>query len=81
MLLNLLRRLDVKKISIAGFDGFELDKECNYSDDSFQNDRHIAEFDELNRELSLMFGDFAKTMEGSCEIKFITPSRFSTNLK
>lgn len=77
MLLNLLRRLDVKKISIAGFDGFETQKQSNYTDDSFQNDRHIEEFDELNKELTLMFSDFCKTMEGKCVLKFITPSRFS----
>lgn len=76
MLLNLLRRIGIEKISLAGFDGFELSKNTNYSDDSFQNVRHKDEFDELNKELSMMVKDFCETIEGKCEISFITPSRF-----
>ncbi len=75
MLLNLLRRLDIKKIAIAGFDGFDSDK-GNYADQSFQNDRHKSEFETLNAEISDMFGKYEKMLEGKCDISFITPSRF-----
>lgn len=76
MLLNLLRRIEVAKIALAGFDGFEVFKDTNYSDESFQNIRHKEEFEELNTELSMMFKDFCETVEGKCEVTFITPSKF-----
>lgn len=75
MLLALLRRLDVKSIQIAGFDGFNKDKQ-NYIDKSFQNSRHRNEFDKLNRELEKMFTDFVYSVSGKIEIKFLTPSIF-----
>lgn len=77
MLLNLLKRIGVSKISIAGFDGFELDKVSNYSDESFQNDRHRSEFEDLNKEISSMLSEVKETLAGKCEINFITPSRFN----
>ena len=77
MLLNLLKRLDVKKITLSGFDGFDTNQKTNYSDDSFQNERHIDEFEELNREIGQMFSDFCETMDGKCNIVFITPSKFA----
>ncbi len=81
MLLNLLKRLDVSKISIAGFDGFDARKPSNYADETFQNDRHIAEFDDLNEDISKMLSEIVKTLEGKCEIKMITPGRFTEILK
>ena len=76
MLLNLLKKVEVSKISIAGFDGFESDKTSNYSDESFQNDRHLSEFEDLNKEIFSMFTEVKETLAGKCEIHFITPSRF-----
>lgn len=76
MLLNLLKRVGVSKISMAGFDGFELDKASNYSEESFQNDRHRSEFEDLNKEIAQMLSEVIETLAGRCEIHFITPSRF-----
>lgn len=76
MLLNLLKRIEVSKISLAGFDGFETDKKSNYADDSFQNDRHRSEFDNLNKEIESMLDEITEMLAGKCEINFITPSRF-----
>ena len=77
MLLNLLKRVgSMSKITIAGFDGFELGKENNYTDASFQNDRHKKEFAELNKEVKAMLGEIVKTLEGQCEVKMLTPSRY-----
>lgn len=81
MLLNLLKRLEVKKISIAGFDGFDSGKISNYADDSFQNDRHISEFHELNKEIGAMLTDVAETLKGKCEITMITHSRYEACLR
>ena len=41
MLLNLMKRLNPSKITIAGFDGFRTDWAQNYADSSYQNNRHI----------------------------------------
>lgn len=79
MLLNLLKRIEVSKISLAGFDGFETDKKSNYADDSFQNDRHRSEFDDLNKEIASMLAEITETLAGKCDIHFITPSRFGKN--
>lgn len=81
MLLNLLKRLEVTKISIAGFDGFDAEKSSNYADETFQNDRHIEEFDALNEEIASMLSDIVKTLRDKCEISVITPSRFEKVLK
>lgn len=79
MLLALLRRIDVESIGLAGFDGFSKDKQ-NYIDKSFQNSRHISEFDKLNSELGKMFSDFVKSVSGKTKIKFVTPSVFKKTI-
>lgn len=76
MLLNLLKRLEVEKIVLAGFDGFEAGIPCNYADASFQNDRHKDEFVNLNEEIASMFTEIKNTLAGKCDVCFITPSRF-----
>ena len=76
MLLNLLKRLNPDKITIAGFDGFSNAKEDNYVDSGFQNDRHIVEFDLLNKEISEMDNDIKATLEGKCEVKLLTASLY-----
>lgn len=76
MLLNLLRRAGAERITFAGFDGFSPDREDNFSDSSFQNDRYIDSFSLLNKELTLMLHEYHETVKDKCEIKFITPSQF-----
>ena len=77
MLLNLLRRINPSKVTIAGFDGFNTKSEKNYADSSYQNDRHVDEFEVLNKEISTMFKNIVETMSPECEFKFITPSIYS----
>lgn len=76
MLLSLLKRVNPKRITMAGFDGFDECSEMNYSDTSFQNERHIAEFKELNEELTKMFEEIVETMTPGCSFSMITPSKF-----
>lgn len=78
MLLNLLKRLNPRKVILAGFDGFEEHSQMNYSDKSFQNERHISEFNDLNKELESMFGEIVETMTPECEFELITPSKFKS---
>lgn len=75
MLLNLLKRINPSNISIAGFDGFG-NSSKNYVDSSYQNDRHIDEFELLNSEIMQMFGDIVSTMYPACHFSMITPSIF-----
>lgn len=76
ILLNLLKRIEVSQITLAGFDGFETHRKSNYTDDTFQNDRHIPEFEDLNAEIYEMLQSLISTLEGKCKISTITPSRF-----
>lgn len=77
MLFKLLKRLNPKRISIAGFDGFNESAGDNYADSSFQNERHVAEFKKLNAEIHTMFNEIVETMSPDCVFKFITPSMFA----
>ena len=81
MLFNLLKRVNPSRITIAGFDGFDVEKDCNYTDDTFQNKRHIEEFDNLNAEISKMFSEIVRMLEDRCKFQFITPSIFEKTLK
>lgn len=76
MLLNLLKKLGVERISIAGFDGFDVNMKSNYMDDSFQNERHKFEFESMNLVIARMLKDIMDTLEGKCEVQFITPSKY-----
>ena len=81
MLLNLLKRVNPSKITIAGFDGFDANNSKNYVDGSYQNERHIEEFEMLNKEICLMFKDVVETMRPSCLFHMITPSLYEEVLK
>ena len=79
MLLQMLKRLTPSKITIAGFDGFDITSSQNYADMSFQNERHVNEFEVLNHEIKEMFGEICEKLAGKCDISIITPSRYRRN--
>ncbi len=76
MCLRLLKKLEVRDIALAGFDGFDKTKSDNYARKIFQNDRHIDEFDELNNEIIDMLKELKATLSDKTKIHFITPSLF-----
>lgn len=76
MLLNLLKRLDAGRITIAGLDGFDPGLSENYADPSFQNGRHAHEFAELNEDLASMLAEIKSGLSGRCELSAITPGLF-----
>ena len=76
MLFNLLKRINPSKVTVAGFDGFDEHNESNYADTSYQNERHVGEFETLNREIKAMFKEIVETMTPGCDFKFITPSLY-----
>lgn len=81
MLLNLLKKLSPKKVTIAGFDGFKEDAPKNYSDSSFQNERHVGEFALLNKEISEMYEDVVAAMSPNCKFKMLTPSLYEDAMR
>ena len=81
MVLNLLKRIGVEAVTIAGFDGFVETSGNNYVDESFQNSRHSDDFEELNAELHDMFEKYYEAMKSSCKISMLTPSLYSDILK
>lgn len=81
MLLNLLKRINPRKITIAGFDGFDESSKFNYYDNSFQNERHVNEFATLNREIATMFKEIIETMSPECKFEFLTPSLYESILE
>ncbi len=76
MLLYLLRRIGVENICLAGFDGFKADVADNYVNKSFQNDRHIEEFDSINKEIQEMMEEYIHSLKYKCNITFLTESLY-----
>ena len=77
MLLYLLRRIGVTDICLAGFDGFRSDISNNYINEFFQNDRHINEFDAINREVAQMMEEYIHSLKYKCQISFLTESIYN----
>lgn len=83
MLLRLLSDLGVKRVAIAGFDGYATDpKEKNYSAYNLEIPSLKDGAVERNEEIREMLIDFDKTRRrDEMDIRFITTSRFEDCLK
>lgn len=79
MLLNLLAKIGISKIVLAGFDGFA-QKTGNFMDDSFSDERLMGEYDVVNAELEQMMMAFIASNRGKIDVSFLTPSRFEKYL-
>jgi 4-hydroxy 2-oxovalerate aldolase len=78
MLLNLLGRLRVAEIAIAGMDGFRGDEGGDYFDGSFDVARLEPEFGKINAEIAGMLEKYLAAAKGSCKVELITPSVFGS---
>lgn len=76
MLLNLLKKLDIKYISIAGFDGFDKNSHSNFADDTFYENRLQSEFGLINEAIEKMLYTYKCKVRGKMEVEFLTPSKF-----
>lgn len=77
MLLNLLKRLDIRKYAIAGFDGYH-HGDNNYFDDSkFQGNRFQTKYDTITENMRKMLSDYAMTLDRKEDVVFLTPSAYS----
>ncbi|WP_192603513.1 aldolase catalytic domain-containing protein [Bacillus sp. OAE603] len=68
MLLNLLNRLSVKQVYLAGFDGFSLDKSTNYYSTELINNIEMEELVKKNEVIRKQLAFLEKNME----INFVT---------
>lgn len=73
MLLNLLKKADVSKICIAGFDGLKESGE-NYIDDSFPNTVRELSVAETNKEVRRLYNQYKSKNRNRIEIRIMTPS-------
>lgn len=77
MILRLFDYIDVKSISIAGFDGFQSGKNVsNYVNGDLELFKPKDKADELNIEIKELLSDYKSTRRRTCNIEFITPSIF-----
>ena len=81
MLLQLMKKVQVDKLFIAGFDGFDHTYNTNFVDDSFYNNRFVDKFDLLNKAISDEMIQYLKQVKGKIQVRFVTPSRFSNGLE
>lgn len=76
MLLNLLKRMYVKNIFVAGFDGLS-ETEKNYVDNSFLNTGHGLSIQENNKIVKNLYNNFKEKVKDTIEVSLITPSIYS----
>lgn len=78
MLLRLLDQFKLKKITIAGFDGFtDSDQNENYYKNVLETKQTTVDAVHVNNEIEKMLQDYKKNREQQeVQISFLTPSRF-----
>jgi len=74
MCLRLMNRLRVRKVVIAGFDGFGNSYEESYADIALPHINPGKKWEELNAEIKDMLADFRSITEGRMKISFLTKS-------
>ena len=70
ILLNFLKKIDVHRVSLAGFDGFKKNSEKNYVDKSFDLSKNFDYLSAVNRLLTKKLKEYRKDMD----IVFLTES-------
>lgn len=74
-----LRMMDVlglKKVTIAGFDGFKTRYNESYADAFLPSLNPDNKWDELNEEITEIYVDFKRNAKNCEEVEFLTPSIF-----
>lgn len=76
MLLNLLKKLKVNEIMLAGFDGLKKGEE-NYVDSTFPKQNATLGIDETNKEIKKLISQYKAKTIGKININFLTPSIYA----
>ena len=74
ILLNLLKKIKVSQIELAGFDGFKQNPEENYLDSNFDLSKEYSYLSSVNNCLTLMIKDYRKNLK----ITFLTNSIYDS---
>jgi 4-hydroxy 2-oxovalerate aldolase len=77
MLLNLLKKIFVKEIQLAGFDGLKPNAE-NYIDKTFPNEKVEKNNLKTNEEIHKLFMQYREKTDTRINVEFITPSIYQT---
>lgn len=72
MLMNVMKVVGVRKISLAGFDGYNEKLSENYFDNSMVKTIEIEKIKDINRS----FRTYLKNNEKNIDVKFLTPSLY-----
>lgn len=72
MFLNIIKKLNIKQIYLAGFDGFGVDLELNHYDNKLYNSIEKNKVNELNSSMKENLNYFSNFLK----IKFITNSKY-----
>lgn len=75
MLLNLLKKVKVSKISLAGFDGL-VGEQNNYVDTGFPNTNGRLSVAETNDEVKRLYNQFKEKVNGKISVEIITPTLY-----
>lgn len=78
--LRLMDKLQVKKISIAGFDGFKTKYNESYADPYLPSLNPEGKWDELNQEIKEMYKDYISNARYCKEVIFVTESFFNEDI-
>ncbi|WP_026658273.1 aldolase catalytic domain-containing protein [Butyrivibrio sp. AC2005] len=77
MCLNLMKKLGVSDITMAGFDGLRSNQN-NYVDEVFPDRQGEHSFSEINDEIKRIYAIFQKKVEGKISLSFLTESLYDT---
>ena len=70
--LNLLKKIGVKDITLAGFDGFRNNPEENYVDSNFDFSKDYDYLTSVNKSMSVLISDYRKEVK----VTFLTESLY-----
>lgn len=76
MLLNLLYRLNITKVAIAGLDGYRSDSNNYFSNEMFDVKRFEDKFERINNNMKIMLKNYALKLGNKTDVVFITPSLY-----
>lgn len=76
MFLNLIKTFNIKKVYLAGFDGYSYNNQKNYAEKEMIIVNSNETLENLNKEIC----DYLKEITKLIDIQFITPSRYNEKL-
>ncbi len=76
MLFHLLKRIDVRKFAVAGFDGYSMNAENYFDENRFEGSRFETKFASITDNMRTMLKAYAASLNRKSDIQFLTPSAY-----